>query len=74
MTAQQLISKTFATSKRYKVMVGGELERTTDGLGLMLLLHKYSDFGSYTAKEKATYLKESLENGWFYIDDNIVVK
>lgn len=55
-------------------MVNGELERTTDFLGLLKLLHGYSDFHQYTKKEQRDFIKQSIKNGNVYIDANITCK
>lgn len=57
--------------KRFKVWVGGEVERTTNFLGLLGLLHRFSDFFEYTPAEQRATVKEWLNSRRVYVDVNI---
>lgn len=60
--------------KKFSVYVDGEFERMTDFLGFMKLLANYSDFFSYTTKEKYDFLYACNDSKYGYIDANIYVK
>ncbi len=57
--------------KRFKVIVAGEVERTCNFLGLLGVLHRYSDFFEYTPAEQQQAIKEWLSSRRVYVDANI---
>ncbi len=57
--------------KRFRVIVGGELERTTNFDGLLTLLHRFSDYFDFTPAERRQYWKKTFESKRAYIDANI---
>lgn len=61
-------------SKRFKVYVGGEIERTTNFSGVQKLLVDWSDFPQYTANERKAFMAKSARDGGVYIDANIYCK
>ena len=61
-------------AKRFKVYVGGEVERTTNWKGVEKLMGNWSDVPAYSPAEKASFLKESARKGYVYIDANITAK
>ena len=58
-------------NKRFKVIVGGELERTCNFNGLLGLLHRFSDFFDYTPAEQNSAIKEWVKTRRVYVDANI---
>lgn len=60
--------------RKYKVYVVGEYERTTNFIGLMQLLHQYSDFFSGDRFEQVRDIKQWIKDGSIYIDANITLK
>lgn len=61
-------------TKRFKVYVGGEVERTTNWKGVERLLELWSDFPRYDAKERKSIRAEWLRRKYVYIDANITAK
>lgn len=61
-------------SKRFKVFVGGEVERTTNWKGIESLLENWSDFPQYTAGERKAFMAKSARDAGVYIDANIYCK
>lgn len=57
--------------KRFKVIVGGEVERTCNFLGVLGLLYRFSDFFDYTPAEQNSTVKEWLKTRRVYVDANI---
>lgn len=60
--------------KRFSIYVANEFERTTGFLGLMRVLHMYSDFFEYTVPEQKAAIKNWVKTGEVYIDANIYAK
>lgn len=63
-------------SKKFRVTICGEYERTTNFIGLMRLLAQYSDFFEFSPREQLDWLKgKTYEKGRIsiYIDGNITV-
>jgi len=60
--------------KRFKVYVGGEVERTTNWKGVEKLMQDLSDVPAYSPAEKAEFLKSSARKGYVYIDADITAK
>ncbi len=59
------------SEKRFKIVVGGEVERSCNFLGLLGVLHRFSDFFSYTPAEQRTAVNEWLSSRRIYVDANI---
>lgn len=57
--------------KRFKVWVGGEVERTCNFLGLLQLLKNYSDFFEYTQTEMRFEIQKWVKERRVYVDANI---
>lgn len=60
--------------KKFKCYVSGEYERQTNFIGLLKLLHNYSDFFEYTPQEQNKAIKKWLKSGNVYIDSLIYCK
>lgn len=61
-------------AKRFRVYVGGELERTTNFNGVYKLIALYTDFFEWNSQEQIAYWKEALKTKQLYIDTNITIK
>lgn len=68
------MSITELKSKRFKVFVGGEVERTTNWKGVLKLLNNWSDYPHYTQNECEAFMIRSARNNGVYIDVNIYCK
>ena len=60
--------------KKFSVYVNGEFENTTNFLGLIQLLARFSDFFNYKSTEQVKYFKESMQDKTFYIDVDMSVR
>ena len=58
-------------ASRFKVWVGGEVERSTNWKGVQKLLADWSDFPQYTANERKAFMAKAVRDGGVYIDANI---
>ena len=61
-------------SKRFRVYVFGEVERTTNWRGVQKLLWGWSNYDRYTAEERKSFLASAKRTGIVYIDANISCK
>lgn len=57
--------------RRFKVWVGGEIERTTNWKGVLKLLRDWSDWPLYTASERLRSMNEWRNQRYVYVDANI---
>src|SRR5262245_8935650 len=65
--------KRFKT-ERFRVIVNGEVERTTNWKGVEKLLQDFSDVPRYTAAERAAFFKRSARRGYVYVDADITAQ